>query len=51
MFEQATNVEYTRTMMGRTHIIATQVFTVYERMIFAITDDDVANFDKLGVPI
>lgn len=38
-------------MMGRTHIVATQVFTNFERMLLAISDDDVATFDKLEIPI
>ena len=36
--------------MLRTNI-ATQHFTNYERLIFAITDDDVATFDRLNIPL
>ena len=31
--------------------IATQHFTSFERLIFAITDDDVQTFDRLAIPI
>lgn len=38
------------TGLARTHI-ATHHFSSFERLIFAITDDDVATFDRLGIPI
>ena len=31
--------------------IATQNFSSLERLIFAITDDDVSTFDRLGIPL
>ena len=31
--------------------IATQHFTNFERLVFAISDDDVQTFDRLGIPI
>ena len=36
--------------MARTNI-ATHHFTNFERLIFAITDDDVATIDRLGIPL
>lgn len=42
-------------MMGETSVmrtnIATQNFNSLERLMFAITDDDVGTFDKIGIPL
>jgi len=43
-------LEQQRTGLMRTNI-ATHHFTNFERLIYAIMDDDVATIDRLGIPL